>query len=54
MVTDIETLNNILASYVADVKKEMPIDKVYLFGTYIQVSTNKNVINDNFGIYYNC
>ena len=42
MAIDAETLNNILASYVADVKKEMPIDKVYLFGSYAKGNPRRN------------
>ena len=34
MAKDIETINAIIQQYVADVKKEMPIDKVYLYGSY--------------------
>ncbi|GHV72985.1 hypothetical protein AGMMS49940_02870 [Spirochaetia bacterium] len=34
MVADIETVNRIVRQYVDDVKIKMPIDKVYLFGSY--------------------
>jgi len=34
MVTDIETVNKIIQQYIIDVKKVMPIDKVYLYGSY--------------------
>ena len=34
MVTDIDTVTKILRQYIADVKKAMPIDKVYLYGSY--------------------
>jgi predicted nucleotidyltransferase len=34
MVTDIEAVTTILRQYIADVKKAMPIDKVYLYGSY--------------------
>jgi predicted nucleotidyltransferase len=34
MVVDSETLQNKLKSYVADVKKTIPLDKVYLYGSY--------------------
>jgi predicted nucleotidyltransferase len=34
MVADIETVNRIVRQYVNDVKEKMPIDKVYLFGSY--------------------
>jgi len=34
MVADVKTVNGVLSSYVAEVKKEMPIDKAYLFGSY--------------------
>lgn len=34
MVADTKTLNQVVSSYVADVRRTMPIDKVYLFGSY--------------------
>jgi predicted nucleotidyltransferase len=34
MVTDIETVDKAVNSYIADVKHAMPIDKVFLFGSY--------------------
>ena len=34
MAADIETINTIIQQYIADVKKAMPIDKVYLYGSY--------------------
>ena len=34
MVKDNETIKAILGQYIADVKKAMPIDKVYLYGSY--------------------
>ncbi|GHV29695.1 hypothetical protein AGMMS4952_15730 [Spirochaetia bacterium] len=34
MVADIETVNRIIRQYVNDVKDKMPIDKVYLYGSY--------------------
>jgi predicted nucleotidyltransferase len=34
MALDNETLNKIVNGYVNDVRKAMPIDKVYLFGSY--------------------
>jgi predicted nucleotidyltransferase len=34
MATDIEAVTPIIQQYVADVKKAMPIDKVYLYGSY--------------------
>jgi predicted nucleotidyltransferase len=34
MVTDIEAVTTILRQYIADVKRAMPIDKVYLYGSY--------------------
>jgi predicted nucleotidyltransferase len=34
MVTDNETINKIIQQYIADVRKNMPIDKVYLYGSY--------------------
>ena len=34
MAFNIETLNNVVNSYVADVREAMPIDYAYLFGSY--------------------
>jgi len=34
MVINLETINEIILDYVADVKNEMLVDKVYLFGSY--------------------
>ena len=34
MAFDIETVNNTVISYVEDVKNTMPIDRVFLFGSY--------------------
>ncbi|GHV75432.1 hypothetical protein AGMMS49942_02530 [Spirochaetia bacterium] len=34
MAIDIETVNQIIRQYVNDVKDKMPIDKVYLYGSY--------------------
>jgi predicted nucleotidyltransferase len=34
MVTDIETVTAVVQQYIADVKKVMPVDKVYLYGSY--------------------
>ena len=34
MAVSIETVNNIVQHYIADVKKAMPIDKVYLYGSF--------------------
>ena len=34
MAADIKTINTIVQKYIADVKKAMPIDKVYLYGSY--------------------
>jgi predicted nucleotidyltransferase len=34
MVADIETVNRIVRQYINDVKQKMPIDKVYLYGSY--------------------
>jgi predicted nucleotidyltransferase len=42
MVVDAKTVNDILTSYVADVKKEMPIDKAYLFGSYAKGNPRKD------------
>ncbi|GHU42806.1 hypothetical protein FACS1894190_12570 [Spirochaetia bacterium] len=34
MVTDIKTVYSIVQRYIKDVKEKMPIDKVYLYGSY--------------------
>jgi predicted nucleotidyltransferase len=34
MAVDIETINKIIKSYVADVKNTLPIDYAYLYGSY--------------------
>ena len=34
MVADIETVNRIVNQYINDVRQKMPIDKVYLYGSY--------------------
>ena len=34
MAVNIETVNNVVQQYIADVKKAMPIDKVYLYGSF--------------------
>jgi predicted nucleotidyltransferase len=34
MVVDYEAVNKMIHQYVADVKARMPIDKVYLYGSY--------------------
>ena len=36
MVTDLETVNAIIQGYITDVKKAMPIDKVYMYGSYVK------------------
>ena len=42
MVTDIETVNTIVQQYIADVKKAMPIDKVYMYGSYAKGTQREN------------
>jgi predicted nucleotidyltransferase len=34
MAVDLETVKRIAGQYIADVKQKMPIDKVYLYGSY--------------------
>ena len=36
MAVNLEAVERAVKSYVADVKRTMPIDKVYLFGSYAQ------------------
>jgi len=42
MVVDNETVNAIVGQYIADVKKAMPIDKVYMYGSYAKGTQNEN------------
>ena len=42
MAADIETVNTIVRQYIADVKKSMPIDKVYLYGSYARGAQGEN------------
>ncbi len=42
MVTDNETVNKIVQQYIADVKQVMPIDKVYLYGSYAKGTQRKD------------
>jgi predicted nucleotidyltransferase len=42
MAADIETVNTIVQQYIADVKKAMPIDKVYLYGSYAKGVQREN------------
>src|SRR5215471_7499327 len=42
MAADIETVNSIVKQYIADVKKAMPIDKVYLYGSYVNGTQRDN------------
>jgi predicted nucleotidyltransferase len=37
---DIKTVNQAVNSYVSDVKNAMPIDRVYLFGSYAKGTAN--------------
>ena len=34
MAVNLETVNGVIRQYVSDVKNAMPIDKVYLYGSY--------------------
>jgi predicted nucleotidyltransferase len=42
MNTDIETVKRIAREYIGDVKKKMPIDKVYLYGSYAKGTQNED------------
>jgi len=42
MATDIETVIPIVQQYINDVKNAMPIDKVYLYGSYAQGTQHKD------------
>jgi predicted nucleotidyltransferase len=41
MVVDFEAIRNSLEGYISDVKKAMPIDKVYLYGSYAKGNPTK-------------
>jgi predicted nucleotidyltransferase len=41
MVVDAETLGETLQNYIIDVKKTMPIERVFLFGSYANGSPNE-------------
>ncbi|GHU65690.1 hypothetical protein AGMMS49983_13820 [Clostridia bacterium] len=40
MALDAKTLNRVVSGYVSDVKNAMPIDHVYLFGSYAKDTAN--------------
>jgi len=42
MAADTENVTNIIQQYIADVKKAMPIDKVYLYGSYAKGAQREN------------
>jgi len=42
MAADFETVITIVQQYIADVKKVMPIDKVYLYGSYAKGIQREN------------
>ena len=42
MAANIETIDNIIQQYIADVKKTISIDKVYLYGSYIKGTWHEN------------
>jgi len=42
MDRDIKTVTAIVRQYIADVQKAMPIDKVYLYGSYAHGTQNEN------------
>jgi len=42
MARDIETVTSIVQQYIADVQKTMPIDKVYLYGSYAKGTQGEN------------
>jgi len=42
MVIGNETINNIVQEYITDVKKAMPIDKIYLYGSYAKGKQREN------------
>ena len=42
MITDSKTIITIVRQYIDDVKEAMPIDKVYLYGSYAKGTQRKN------------
>jgi len=42
MAKDIETVTAIVQQYIADVQEAMPIDKVYLYGSYAKGTQSEN------------
>jgi len=42
MAIDNETVNKIIQEYIKDVKKIIPIDKVYLYGSYAKGTQKEN------------
>lgn len=42
MAADTKTINAIVQQYIADVKKAMSIDKVYLYGSYAKGTQREN------------
>jgi predicted nucleotidyltransferase len=42
MVVDTETVAAIIQQYITDVKKAMPIDKVYIYGSYVKGTQREN------------
>jgi predicted nucleotidyltransferase len=42
MAVDTETVNKIIRQYITDVQKTIPIDKVYLYGSYAKGTQRKN------------
>ena len=42
MAADFETVITVVQQYIADVKKVMPIDKVYLYGSYAKGLQREN------------
>ena len=42
MVTDTKAVTSIVRQYISDVKKVMPIDKIYLYGSYAKGSQREN------------
>ena len=42
MAAEIEAVNAIIQNYIDDIKKAMPIDKVYLYGSYAKGTQQKN------------
>ena len=42
MIVENEAINTVLKKYIADVKKAMPIDKVFIYGSFAKGTQREN------------